>query len=78
MTTELSFPQSNMRFKTTAKFKNTVLIAPRSSFGEAQVNRAEPFRTMPNRLPPSTAGRIFEIECNRKSSDPSLNRIFSS
>ena len=34
----------------------------------------EPLSTMPKRLPPSLAGRILEIRCSRKSSEPSLTR----
>ncbi len=41
----------------------------------APVKRGEPLKTMPRRLPsPSFAGFIFEIMCNRKSSEPSLMR----
>jgi hypothetical protein len=38
------------------------------------VNNGEPLRTIPNRLPPSDAGRIFDSRCIRNSSDPSLTR----
>jgi hypothetical protein len=38
------------------------------------VNSGEPFSTMPMRLPPSLAGRIFDSRCSRNSSEPSEMR----